>query len=98
MDRREAWKQTVRELCFGNDSSDEEDNLFLATVTAFHESSTAQRGAWGGSVPGRHRIQRIGWRGIKGCSMTTSPIPLCTPITYSAAGNIVNRNSLGEVL
>ncbi|XP_062230181.1 uncharacterized protein LOC133927809 [Phragmites australis] len=58
MDRREAWKETVRELCFDNDSSDEEDNLFLATVTAFHESSVTQRGAWGGSVPGRRRIQR----------------------------------------
>ncbi|XP_062198867.1 uncharacterized protein LOC133901538 [Phragmites australis] len=58
MDRREAWKETVRELCFGNDSSDEEDNLFLATVTAVHESSATQRGAWGGSVLGRRRIQR----------------------------------------
>ncbi|XP_062193599.1 uncharacterized protein LOC133897015 [Phragmites australis] len=58
MDRREAWKETVRELCFGNDSSDEEDNLFLATVSALHESEASQRGPWGGSVPGRRRIER----------------------------------------
>jgi hypothetical protein len=58
MDRREAWKETVRELCFGNDSSDEEDNLFLATVSALHESEASQRGPWGGSVPGCRRIER----------------------------------------
>ena len=98
MDRREAWKQTVRELCFGNDSSDEEDNLFLATVTPSmsRRQHSAELGAvqcWDIGVS-----SRIGWRAIKGCSTTTSPIPLCTSITYSVAGNIVNRKSLGEVL
>ena len=58
MDPHEAWNDTIRELCFGNDSSDEEDNLFVATMAAIHESSATQRGAWGGSVPGRRRIQR----------------------------------------
>ena len=41
MDRHEAWKETVRELCYGNDSSDEEDNLFLAIVSDLHQSEAS---------------------------------------------------------
>ncbi|XP_062213754.1 uncharacterized protein LOC133914736 [Phragmites australis] len=59
MEPRAAWKQYTRELCFSNDSSDEEDDLVLATLTAWHaDVEASRRGPWGGSVPGHRRIHR----------------------------------------
>ena len=49
----------MRELCFSTDSSDEEDELVLATLTAWHaDIEASHRGPWGGSVPGHRRIHR----------------------------------------
>ncbi|XP_062183173.1 uncharacterized protein LOC133887244 [Phragmites australis] len=49
----------MRELCFSNDSSDEEEDLVLATLTAWHaDVKASRREPWGGSVPGHRRIHR----------------------------------------
>ncbi|XP_062230256.1 uncharacterized protein LOC133927958 [Phragmites australis] len=59
MDPRSAWKQYMRDLCFSNDFSDEEDDLVLATLSAWHADGEASRqGLWGGSVPRHRRIHR----------------------------------------
>jgi hypothetical protein len=60
MDPRQAWKEYLRELCFpSNDSSDEEDDLFMEGMRAWQaDLEESERRPWGGSVPGRKRINR----------------------------------------
>ncbi|XP_062190022.1 uncharacterized protein LOC133893066 [Phragmites australis] len=59
MDHCSAWKQYLRDLCFSNDYFDEEDDLVLATLSAWHaDGEASHRGPWGGSVPGHRRIHR----------------------------------------
>jgi hypothetical protein len=59
MEPRAAWKQYMRELCFSTEESDEEDELVLATLAAWHaDVEASRRGPWGGSVPGHRRIRR----------------------------------------
>ncbi|XP_062213786.1 uncharacterized protein LOC133914783 [Phragmites australis] len=60
MDPRVVWKEYLRELCFScNDSSDEEDDMFIETMRAWQaESEESERRPWGGLVPGRKRIHR----------------------------------------
>ena len=59
MDHRSAWNQYLRDLCFSNHSADEEDELVLATLSAWHaDEEASQRGPWGGSVPGHRRVNR----------------------------------------
>ncbi|XP_062206263.1 uncharacterized protein LOC133908286 [Phragmites australis] len=61
MDPRQAWKEYLRELCFpSNDSSDEEDDLFMEGMRAWQaDLEESERRPWGGgSVPGRKCINR----------------------------------------
>ncbi|XP_062179444.1 uncharacterized protein LOC133884075 [Phragmites australis] len=60
MDPRQAWKEYLRELCFSsNDSSDEEDDLFMEGMRAWQaDLEESERRPWGGSVRGRKRINR----------------------------------------
>ncbi|XP_062230046.1 uncharacterized protein LOC133927606 [Phragmites australis] len=60
MDPREAWNEYLRELCFSfNDSSDEEDEMFIETMRAWQvELEESERQSWGVSVRGRKRINR----------------------------------------
>ncbi|XP_062186058.1 uncharacterized protein LOC133889624 [Phragmites australis] len=61
MDPQQAWKEYLRELCFSsNDSSDEEDELFMEGMRAWQaDLEESERRPWGGSVPGRKRIDRF---------------------------------------
>ncbi|XP_062225028.1 uncharacterized protein LOC133923789 [Phragmites australis] len=65
MDPRLVWKQYLRELCFSfNDSSDEEDDIFVETMRVWQaESEASERRPWGGSVPGRKRIHHYRLKG-----------------------------------
>ncbi|XP_062217623.1 uncharacterized protein LOC133917784 [Phragmites australis] len=60
MDHRQAWKEYLRELCFSsNDSSDEEDDLFMEGMRAWQaDLEELERRPWGGSVRGQKRINR----------------------------------------